>query len=464
MPIYTEPEQKIVNRIRKGDVKLCVVGVGTIGLPLATFLASRGFDVTGYDISKERTDSINRNTVKFEYNKILTEVLAKKKLHATSDPEKIKLAEVIFVCVPTPIDKQNKINLSILQNASETIARNMSKGTVVVFESSVSIGSTKKMTRVIESLSGFDLGRDFGVAYCPERYNPTLPIEIFPHVEYSAKHETINKYTVDKVSRVISATDQKSLMIAKKVYTKFITSEIKEVSSIETAEATKLLENIFRDVNIALANEMAKILPKMGIDAYEVIDAAKTKQFAFLPHYPGTGVGGECIPVDTWYLIKQAEEMGIDTKLMRMAREVNDSMPLHVVELLRDAMKKSGREVKGSKITVLGLSYKKNIADWRVSPSNVIIQILKSDGADVIVCDPVLDFTKSPQKTTPLEDAFKDSDAVILATDHDVFKTINMKKIAKEMRTKIIVDGRNFFDSTEANSNGFIFRAVGKPI
>lgn len=462
MAIYLDQDQKIKGRIKRSDVNICVVGVGTIGLPLATFLAHKNFNVTGYDISKERVDDINNDKVRFEYNNILSEVLKKKKLSATDDPSKIKSADIIFVCVPTPLDKEKKINISILRSASETIAGNLGKGSVVVYESSVSIGSTREMTKLIESISGMKAGRDFGVAYCPERYNPTLPAEVFPEIVYNSHFEK-RRHTLDKVSRIISAIDPKSLMIAKKIYSKIISSEIKEVSTIETAEATKLLENIFRDVNIALVNELAKVLPKFGVDTFEVINAAKTKQFAFLPHYPGAGVGGECIPVDTWYLIKQAEELGMDTKLMKVAREVNDSMPAHVVDLLKGALKKSGKDLSGTKISVLGLSYKKNIADTRLSPALVIIDILRSEGADVVVSDPVMDLTRSRHKTTPLSEVFSDSDAIILATDHDIFRSIDMKKIAKEMRTRIIIDGRNFFDKKDATSSGFVYRAVGKP-
>jgi len=462
MSIYAAADQDIQKRIGSRDVGVCVVGCGTIGLPLATFLSSRGFDVTAFDISKDRVDSINSNTTKFEYVSLLEESLKSKKIHATTSPEEIKKADVIFVCVPTPLNKEKSIDLSILESASETIANNMQRGAVVVFESSVAIGSTKKMYRLIERVSGMEAGRDFGVAYCPERYNPTLPIEKLPHVVYG-DHKDFERYTVDNVSRVISAIDAKSLSVAKGLYSSFINADIKEMSTIEAAEATKLLENIFRDVNLALVNEMAKVLPKLGVDTFEVINGAKTKPFAFLPHYPGTGVGGECIPVDTWYLIKQAEDVGFDTRLMRVTREVNDSMPSHVVELLEDAMREAGRELKGSRVAVFGLSYKKNIADARVTPSNSIIEILESRGAGVSVVDPVMELVRSKRKLAPMKDALLGADAMILATDHDVFRTLDMGKVSSQMRTKIVVDGRAFFRKEDMDAIGFIYRAVGKP-
>lgn len=463
MPIYLQKEPAIKGAIKNRKVRLAVVGVGTIGLPLATFLASKGFKVTAFDVSKERAAAINNGLVKFEYTKLLNAALEKKTIHATTDPAALKPCDVIFVCVPTPLNRERSIDLTILESASEAIAKNMSRGTVVVFESSVAIGSTRKMISLIERVSGMKVNRDFGVAYCPERYNPTLPTESMPHVVYEGK-DSGNKFTVDKVARVISGSDQKSAAIAKSIYSKFITSPIKELSSIETAEATKLLENIFRDVNIALANEMAKLLPKLGVDAFEVVDAAKTKPFAFLPHYPGAGVGGECIPVDTWYLIKQAEDIGFDTKLMRTAREVNDSMPVHVVELLKDALAKSGRKVSGSRITVLGLAYKKNIADARVSPSAYIVDILRGEGADVVVSDPFMEHSRTKERLVPLSEAFRQSDAVILATDHDLFRGIDLAKAGKEMRTRVLIDGRNFFSEKDAAASGFTYKSVGKPI
>jgi nucleotide sugar dehydrogenase len=462
MGLYDGTEQDALKAIDDRKVRICVVGSGTIGLPLATFLASKGFSVTAYDINKHRVDLINSNKVIFEYNKLLGQALKDKKIHATTDPSEMKKVDAIFVCVPTPLNKDRNIDLSILESASETIAKNMSKGVIVVFESSVAIGSTRKMSRMIERLSGLKVGIDFGIAYCPERYNPTLPIEKMPHIVYG-EHEDFDRYTMDNVSRVIGAIDNKSLKIAKGLYKSFIKAEIKEMSTIEAAEATKLLENIFRDVNLALVNEMAKVFPKLGVDTYEVINGAKTKQFAFLPHYPGTGVGGECIPVDTWYLIKQAEDVGFDAKLMRMAREVNDSMPAHVIELVEDALTEAGREIKNSKIVILGFSYKKNIADARVTPCRPIIEMLESRGAQVSIVDPLMEMVKCDVKLTKMDVAMEGADALVLATDHDAFRSIDIEKVAKNMRTRVIVDGRAFFDKDEIVKHGFIYRVVGKP-
>ena len=259
--------------------------------------------------------------------------------------------------------------------------------------------------------------------------------------------------------------NKKSVFIAKGVYSQFIKEDITEVSSMECAEAIKLFENIFRDVNIALVNELALVCTKLGLDTYEVIEGAKTKPFAFLPHYPGL-VGGECIPVDTWYLIKQAEELGVDTKLMRAAREINDYMAVYTVDMLRDALKDKNRKIKNSRIGILGLAYKKNVADSRVSLSKTVKDILEKQGAEVLMCDPVMEILEvaNDTKLTPLDNFFEGLDGIIMATDHDIFSKIDLEKAGSKMRTRVIVDTRNFFDVEKVKRLGFTYRGIGKPV
>ncbi len=457
MTIYNEKLEEGLKKIEDREAKICVVGVGTIGLPLATFLANAGFHVTGLDVNKERVRQINSASVVFEYGNTLKKVVKEKKLRATSEPaEAIGNASVVFVCVPTPLNKENAIDLSKLEAATEAISKNLKQGALIIYESSVSIGATSQLGKKIEEKTGLKIGRDIGLAYCPERYNPTLPQEHLAHVHYNNENNETEIYTLDKVGRVIGGADEKSLKLGKAIYKTFIKPEVKELSCIEAAEATKLLENIFRDVNIALVNELAKIYSVFGLDIYEIVDAAKTKPFAFLAHYPGPGVGGECIPVDTWYLIKQAEAKGLETKLMKSAREVNDSMPSYMVKLLEQKLKKHGLALSNANITLLGLSYKKNINDTRLSPTFAIMKILKAKNAKFKVCDPVAIADQNPDYTlVPIEEAFRNSDAILLITDHDVFRTINLEEARKEMRTPVIVDGRKFFEKEKAKKLGF---------
>lgn len=454
---------KITERVYNKEITVCVIGVGTIGLPLATFLAHKGFTVRGLDTSLKRVEQINSATVIYEYQDMLKEVTSNEKLKATTDPiEALDNAEVIFICVPTPLNAKNEMDISNLYDVSKKIAPHLKKGMILIFESSVAIGTTKQVSKNIEEMTELRFGKELGLAYCPERYNPTPMKKDKQDTEYNIQARG-ESFSVDKISRVVGGIDEKSTKIAKLFYSEFITSGVSELSSIEAAEATKLLENIFRDVNIALVNELAKIYPKFGLDVFEIINAAKTKPFAFMPHFPGAGVGGECIPVDTWYLISQAQELGIDTKLMKVARSVNDSMPEHVVSILEYEFDKIGKDLSSSQVTILGLCYKKNIPDIRLSPTFPLIEKLTAKNVNTIVCDPVYEKINSPVKLTPVNDSFKNSDAILLITDHDDFQNLDFKNISNDMNTKIIIDGRNFFNHEILDKFGFTYRAIGKP-
>ncbi len=459
MKIYSQSLDVALERIRNGSVNICVIGAGTIGLPLATFLANKGFSVDCYDKSEERARQINEGRVFFEYHEGLKKALEKKAIKATTDPSVVRNSEILFVCVPTPLTKDKAMDISILTDVAENIGTHLAKGHLIVFESSVAIGTTRRVKEKLEEISGLEAGKDFGVAYCPERYNPGLPRETHPEVKYD-ESSLREHHNLDTIGRVIGAVDEKSLLLAKAVYSRIIKSPIKTVSSIEAAEATKLLENIFRDVNIALVNELAKVYSKFDLDVYEIIEAAKSKPFAFLPHYPGAGVGGECIPVDTHYLIKQAEEMGMNTRLMKAAREVNDSMPYYTINLLETALRKSGRDLRNVEVCILGASYKKNIDDIRLSPSLIIADELKSLGARVKICDPVVNAAKLKNyKVVSVEKIFENTDAIILVTDHDAFQSIDFPKTSKGI---VIVDGRNFFLKEALESLGYNYVCVGK--
>ena len=461
--MYLEELDMTLTRITDHEPKVCVIGVGTIGLPLATFLASKGFYVTGLDINPKRVEQINSGTVVYEYVEMLKQVTSEGKLKATIDTEKaLENVEVLFICVPTPLDDKNELDIHNLFDVAKRISPHLKKGMILIFESSVAIGTTKKISKHIEDLTGLKFGNELGLAYCPERYNPT-PLKKGPHdPEFNVKARG-ESFTLDKIGRVVGGIDSKSTKIAQAFYSQFITAGVTELSSIEAAEATKLLENIFRDVNIALVNELAKIYPKLGLNMFEIINAAKTKPFAFMPHYPGAGVGGECIPVDTWYLISQAKKLGIDTKLLKTARQVNDSMPEYMIAILENELRKFNKEIGSSKISILGLCYKKNLSDIRLSPTFPIIEILSSKNAEVIVCDPVCENISSTIKCTPISETFKNSDAILLVTDHDEFATLDFEKIKNEMRTPIVIDGRNFFSNEKLTSLGFNYKAIGKP-
>jgi nucleotide sugar dehydrogenase len=458
--IYGLSESEALEQIASRKLTIGVVGVGTIGLPTATFFAKAGFRVLGFDVSQERVDSINGKTVSFEYSDMLKS-LKTPNFEATVDMKRLREVDAMFVCVPTPLDENKNIKLDFVMSAARNIGTYGKKGLFAILESSVNVGASRTFGAEIEKASGMKAGIDFGLAYCPERYNPRLPQENQPHISYGNGEDT-HFFTLDKVPRVVGGMNSKSTAIAKALYECIISTGVKPVSSMEAAEATKLLENIFRDVNIGLVNEMSGIFAALNLDTFEIINAAKTKPFAFLPHYPGPGVGGECIPVDTWYLIKQAESLGIKPELMLSTRKVNDSMPSHVIGLVKSAFAEAKKDIRGSRICVLGVSYKKNIGDTRVTPAKPLIEMLSADGADVHACDPFV--SKPFYKALPVEKALDAMDCIILVTDHDIFKTLKLDDMKMKLRTPIVIDTRNFFDGTALKKGGFIYRGVGKPV
>jgi nucleotide sugar dehydrogenase len=464
--IYLKSEDEIRESIKNREINICVIGLGTIGLPVAIHFANVGFKVNGLETNKDKVKKINRGTYPVEYPRIFKKVIKEKKLVATNDPKgAMKDTDVAIICVPTPLTRERDIDLRFIELAVDNIAEYMKPGLVFIIESAVTPGITREMAKRIEKNTNYKLGKDFGAVACPERYNPGLPSEVHGTVVYKKVNKHVDSvYTLDQINRVIGGIDHKSSLIAKELYSAFVKGKITIVSSPEVAESTKLLENIFRDVNIALINELSKIFTKFGLDSYEIIEAAKTKPFAFVPHYPGPGVGGECIPVDTWYLIKKAEKLGCATDIMRTARAVNDSLPAYVVDLTRKALHERGRKLKGSKICVLGIAYKKNIADTRLSPAFSIIELLNKEGANVCACDPLVDENSTRQnvKLKKIDDAFEGRDAIIMVTDHDVFKKIDLFEIKKSMRDYVIIDCRNFFDENEVISLGFTYKGIGK--
>lgn len=463
MNFYLDTQKNSLDRISNKDIQICVIGVGTIGLPLATFLAKSGFSVKGLDINEQRVSDINSGNIIYEYQDDLKNLVNEKKLSATTNVnDALENAEIVFVCVPTPLNEKNEMDISNLTQVADKIKDHLKKGMFLIFESSVAIGTTAKIADYLENLTNLKFGADLGLAYCPERYNPT-PMRKTKHDPAFNSFSKGITFSLDKISRIVGGIDKKSTELAQAVYSEFITSGVSTVSSIETAEATKLVENIFRDVNIALVNEFAKIFPKFNLDIFEIINSAKTKPFAFMPHYPGAGVGGECIPVDTWYLISQAEKLGINSELMKIARQVNDSMPNFMVELLETELIKINKKINSSNIVILGLCYKKNIPDIRLSPALEVISILKEKNANIKVCDPVFDSITSTAELIPLDQVFKEADAILLVTDHDIFETINFSDIKNQIRTPLVIDGRNFFSKKKLEELGFTYCAIGKP-
>jgi UDP-N-acetyl-D-glucosamine dehydrogenase len=407
-------------------MEVSVVGLGYVGLPVAIISAKKGHKVIGIDLNKERVEKINQGVSPMEDEYVRLN-LKKGLFKASFDYSDIKNSEVIIICVPTPVKENHQTDLSYVEKASESIAKNIKKGALVILESTVYPGTTEEVILPILLKNGLKR-TDFFLSHCPERIDP------------GAK-----AWPVEKIPRVVGGIDGESTEKTKKFYESIIDAPITPVKGSKEAEATKIMENTFRDINIAFVNEMAKSFDKAGIDIKEVIRGASTKPFAFVPHYPGCGVGGHCIAVDPYYLINKAKEYDFDHEFLRLARKINESMPDYTIELLETELKKLNKTIKGAKVGLLGLAYKANIDDVRESPSLEILKILKEKGAKVTTFDP---FVKTDASS--LKEILSTVDYVILATAHTAFKEMHQEDLKN---IKIIIDGRNFLDKSKLPKN-----------
>ena len=434
--------------------KIAVFGLGYVGLPTALEFASKGYDVIGVDIKRDIIESLNKG--KSHLRELNLEDKLKKALKegrfraSLNGVEATKESDAIIICVPTPIDEAKIPDLTPVLSAAKTIAKGLSKDKLVVLESTVYPSFCEEELIPVLETSGLKAGEDFGVAHVPERYNPGD-----------------EEHTIDKVTRVVGAINKKWLDITLELYKKIV-KNVYPVRDLRTAEAAKIIENVQRDLNIALMNELALIFEKLDIDVFEVIEAAATK-WNFVKFYPGAGVGGHCLPIDPYYLTYKAQKLGFHPKIILAGRSVNDAMPYHVVKLVVRGLNKLEKPVNGRKIVVLGLSYKKNVGDFRNAPSEIIIKELKELGAEIYAYDPyinkeVASFYKSNDiKISKPYDIFEKAEVIILVTDHEEFKNLDWNKIRKiTEKNCLIVDGRGFFEPKEIKRKGFEYIGVGR--
>jgi UDP-N-acetyl-D-glucosamine dehydrogenase len=413
-------------------MKIAVVGLGYVGLPLAIQFARADVTVLGLDIDAAKVDSINqaRSYIKHISSEAIKEVVKRDRLCASTDFNRVREVEAVIICVPTPLSRNREPDLSFILDTGRTIAPHLSKGTLIVLESTTYPGTTDEDLRaVLEKGSNMQAGVDFYLAFSPEREDPAneqSKVKLIPKV--------VGGYTPACLGRAVT------------LYSKTI-DKVVPVSSCRVAEATKLLENIFRSVNIALVNELKIVYGAMGIDIWEVIEAAKTKPFGFMPFYPGPGLGGHCIPIDPFYLTWKAREYGQHTRFIELAGEINTRMPEHVVHRVADALNDQSKAIKGSTILVLGLAYKANVDDERESPSYVLMELLAERGAEVAYYDPYVPVIK-PTREHPQftgrksidwnRSTIEDFDVVLIATNHS---SVNYRELGAWARC--IVDTRN---------------------
>ncbi len=418
---------------------VAIIGLGYIGLPLACLCAEKNFDVCGADIDKNKVSLISQGISPIDDLDLKEAVKKTKgKIKVTNNiQEAVRNSSIVIVSVPTPVDDNHLPNLEPLKSACEEISKSLQKDTLVIIESTIFPGTIDEIVLPILKKSNVS----FYLAHCPERLDPGN-----------------KKFTIQNIPRVVGGINKESTKKAAEFYRSIINADITELSSVKAAEATKIMENTFRDINIAFINEMAMSFDKEGIDILEVIKGASTKPFAFMPHYPGTGVGGHCIPVDPYYLIEKAKQIGFSHKFLSLAREINNNMPDYTVKLLEEELQKLNNPIKGAKVGVLGLAYKANVDDTRESPALKVIEILNEKKADVFVFDP---YVKKGSNVNDLNELLEKSDYIILATDHNEFKNMDLNKL-KENSIQVIIDGRNCLDKGKINALGILYHGIGR--
>lgn len=420
---------------------VAVIGLGYVGLPLALLTASSGYRVVGIDVDSSKIDNLNNNTSYVD--DVTDEQIAKSAAKFTNSPAAAGGADIIIVCVPTPVTDNKQPDLRPVRSAITSIGKHLKRGSLLIIESTINPGVCDDIIiPLVEQESGHKVDKDIYLAHCPERINPGDP-----------------KWHVGNINRVVGANSTESLKKAVVFYEDIIDAAIKPMNSLKEAEAVKVVENSFRDINIAFVNELAMSFSQLGIDVVNVIDGAATKPFAFMPHYPGCGVGGHCIPVDPYYLIEYASSYGFDHSFLRLARNINEGMPQFTVDTLIYLLNEIGRPLKGTSITLLGLSYKSNIGDDRESPSHTIAKILEANGAKLTTYDP---YVINKSSSASLESALQSAEAVVIASGHDEFKQLTAKYL-KQHGVKAVVDGRNLLrnKTNEFKSAGIKYRGIG---
>ena len=422
---------KLFNLIKSRKAKVGIIGMGYVGLPLARLFALRGFPVTGFDIDPKKVILLNtgKSYIKHITSESIRDIRNKYGFKATANFKNLRNMDTIIICVPTPLTEMREPDMSFIENTTETIRQNLRKNQLVILESTTYPGTTDEVCKPILEKTGLKAAKDFFLAFSPEREDPGNA-----------------KYSTEKIPKVVGADDPDSRALAQALYGSVVTKVV-PVSSTRAAESTKLLENIYRCINIALVNELKVLFDKMGIDVWEVINAASTKPFGFQPFYPGPGLGGHCIPIDPFYLSWKARQYETPTRFIELAGEVNISMPYYVVNKAAEVFNnKLGKSLKGANILILGVAYKKNVDDMRESPALKLIELFMERGARVQYNDPHIPsfpelrhYKLPPFKSQKLTaELLKKHDAVVIATDHAAY---DYQWIVDH--GKLIIDTRN---------------------
>ncbi len=436
-PLLTVPTWK--KAIEERTARVGIIGLGYVGLPLMRTFCAAGFSCVGFDTDESKVEKINagKSYIKHIPSSLIKRVVAEKKFTATTNPKRLRDCDAILICVPTPLTAMRDPDMSYVENTAHLIAENLRRGQVVVLESTTYPGTTRDLVRPILESSGLTAEKDFFLAFSPERDDPGR-----------------KDHSTETIPKVVGGLGPSSLKIAAGLYAAAV-DEVVSVSTCEVAEAAKILENVYRSINIAMVNELKMLFDRMDIDVWEVIRAAATKPFGFQAFYPGPGLGGHCIPIDPFYLTWKARQYDMSTRFIELAGEINTAMPDYVVARVAEALNTKKKAVNGAKILVLGLAYKKDVDDIRESPSIQLIETLKSQGAKVDYNDPHVprtpiqrdhDLRMVSKKITPK--MLSGYDCVLIATNHSSY---DYPLIAKH--AKLIVDTRNALDGVRIAKN-----------
>ncbi|MDT3741187.1 MAG: nucleotide sugar dehydrogenase [Candidatus Kapabacteria bacterium] len=422
-------------------MKVSVIGLGYVGLPLACAISKLTIhEVVGFDKSESKISMIKERVCPID-DVQCEEDLKTVSLECSVDDDIISGSDVYIVCVPTPVLNDYTPDLTPVKSATKTIAKYLKPGQSVVIESTINPGVCDEIVvPLLEELTNMKVGIDFDVAHCPERINPGDPV-----------------WNVYNIPRNIGSTSLTATKRLAAFYRGFVNAEINEMPNLKTAEATKIIENTFRDINIAFVNELAKSFDVLDIDLIAVIKGASNKPFAFMPHFPSCGVGGHCIPVDPYYLIERAKQSGFDHKFLKLAREINNSMPDYAIEKLADALNSIQKPINNTPIGLLGLSYKANVGDIRESPSIKLRKILEDKKAQLYVFDP---YFPELSNIGNLDELLDKCDAVLISTDHKEFREITGEKLKKH-GVKVVIDGKNCLNKSDILSNDIYYKGIG---
>ncbi|MDM7923494.1 MAG: nucleotide sugar dehydrogenase [Pyrinomonadaceae bacterium] len=436
-------KQQLESLIDSNDAKIGVIGLGYVGLPLIVEFGLKGFEGIGFEVDAKKADDINagRSYIVDVSDENVKKCVDAGKLTATTDFGRLAECDVIIICVPTPLRKTKDPDMSYILAAGDEICKYMRRGQLVILESTTYPGTTDEVLQPMFEEKGFKLDEDFLLAFSPERVDPGNP-----------------QFQTHNIPKVVGGVTKDSTDVASLLYGKIV-NQVHSVSSARVAEACKLWENTFRAINIGMANEMAKVCNALGIDTWEVVRAAATKPFGFMPFFPGPGIGGHCIPLDPHYLSWKARQHGFDSQFISLAEQINSSMPRYVAGLVRDALNEAEKSVKGSNILILGVAYKKDIDDMRESPALSIIDLLRSRGAEVKYHDPFVSEVTFDHAYTigdgePLyneeltDELLANSDCVVICTEHS---EVDYSRVCE--KAKLIVDTRNALNEDTRNGS-----------